>query len=218
MLNPVVDDTTWAAARDALLDEEKAATTMLDRIAAKRRHMPWREVTRDYRFVTPDGPAGLAHLFDNRRQLIVYHHMMRGGDRDPCSGCGLLADQVPHLAHLHARDTTFTMVSSAPLAEILAFRARMGWTFPWVESTDSFTPDHNMGDSGPGFTVFIRDQDRVFHTYTTTDRGTETALTVWGLLDMTPMGRQENWQDAPDWVPQGAPYQWWRLHDRYAQD
>ncbi len=215
MLNPIVDETAWTAARAALLAEEKALTEAMDLVAAKRRQLPWREVTANYRFITPTGPASLADLFDGRRQLIVYHHMLRPADPSPCSGCGMLADQVPNLAHLHARDTTFTMVSKAPLAEILAFRARMGWTFPWVETTDSFNTDHGMGERGPGFTVFFLDANRVYQTYATTDRGTETALTVWGLLDMTAMGRQEDWQDAPEWVPQGAPFQWWRLHDEY---
>ncbi len=215
MLNPVVDETAWAAARAALLAEEKALTKATDRVAAHRRDLPWRAVATDYRFVTPRGPASLADLFEGRRQLIVYHHMLRPADPRPCPGCSLLADQVPHLSHLHARDTTFTMVSKAPLAEIEAFRARMGWSFPWVETTDSFSPDHGMGDHGPGFSVFFRDAGGVFHTYATTDRGTEAALTVWGLLDMTPMGRQENWQDAPSWVPQGNPFEWWRLHDEY---
>lgn len=205
----------WAAARAALLIEEKALTRQADRVAALRRQMPWRRVARDYRFMTADGEVGLADLFDGRRQLIVYHHMLREADPSPCSGCGMLADQLPHLAHLHARDTTLVMVSKAPLAEIVAFAARMGWDVPWVETTDSFSPDFGMGNHGPGFTVFIHDRGAVFHSYACTARETERAVTVWGLLDMTPMGRQEVWQDAPDWVPQSEPYRWWRLHDGY---
>jgi predicted dithiol-disulfide oxidoreductase (DUF899 family) len=212
--HPVTDADGWAAARAALLEEEKALTAAMDRVAALRRRMPWRPVTQDYRFVTEAGPAGLADLFDGRRQLIVYHHMLRPADPAPCSGCSMMADQLPHLAHLHARDTSLTMVSRAPLAEILAFRKRMGWTMPWAETTDSFNTDMGMGERGPGFTVYIRDGDRIWLSYATTGRGTETG-TVWSLLDMTPMGRQEDWQDAPDWVPRTPPYAWWRLHDSY---
>jgi predicted dithiol-disulfide oxidoreductase (DUF899 family) len=195
--HPLAEDADWNDARAALLAEEKALTAATDRVAALRRQMPGRMVTTDYRFVTERGPATLGDLFEGRRQLIIYHHMLRPADPAPCAGCALLGDQVPHLSHLHARDTTLTFVSRAPLAEILAFRHRMGWTMPWAE------------------TIFIRSGDHIHHSYSTTGRGTEGATTVWGLLDMTPMGRQEQWQEAPDWVPQGAPYAWWRLHDRY---
>jgi predicted dithiol-disulfide oxidoreductase (DUF899 family) len=216
MTQAIVDQTAWAKARAALLEEEKALTESLDRVASLRRKMPWQQVTAEYAFVTPAGRASLANLFDGRRQLIIYHHMLRAGDLHPCSGCGMLADQLPHPAHLHARDTTLVLVSKAPLAEIEAFRHRMGQeVLPWVETTDAFSADHGMGEHGPGFTVFIRDGDAIYHSYATTGRGTEAATTVWGLLDMTPMGRQENWQDAPAWVPQGRPYEWWELHDEY---
>lgn len=205
----------WAEARAALLAEEKALTTAVDRVAALRRRMPWLRVEKDYRFVTDRGETGLADLFDGRRQLIVYHHMLRPADPAPCPGCAMTADEMPHLSHLNARDTTLTFVSRAPLAEILAFRARMGWTLPWAETTDSFSRDFGMGDYGPGFTVFIRDGGTVWHSYSTTGRGTELVAGTWGLLDITPMGRQEDWQEAPDWVPQTPPYAWWRLHDSY---
>lgn len=215
MTNPIATAEDWSAARAALLAEEKALTRATDRIAARRRALPWLKVTQDYRFAAPEGQLGLADLFAGRRQLIVYHHMLRPADPAPCPGCALLVDQLPHLSHLHARDTTLTLVSIAPLAEISAFKARMGWTVPWVQTTDSFSPDFGMGPIGPGFTVFIRQGDDIFHTYRCTGRETERTTTVWGLLDMTPMGRQETWQEAPDWVPQAAPYQWWRLHDQY---
>ncbi len=101
------------------------------------------------------------------------------------------------------------------MAQILAFRDRMGWTLPWVEAEAQFGEDMGHGAHGPGFSVFFRKGDEVFHTYGCTARETERATTVWGLLDMTPMGRQETWQEAPAWVPQGPPYRWWRLHDAY---
>ncbi len=213
---PVASAVEWQTARAALLAEEKALTRAADRVAALRREMPWQKVETGYRFMTPNGAAGLADLFVGRRQLIVYHHMLRAADPAPCPGCGMLADQLPHLSHLHARDTALTLVSRAPLAEIEAFRSRMGWQLPWAETLDSFNADFGMGTHGPGFTVFIRDGGAIYHSYTCTARETERAATVWGLLDMTPLGRQELWQAAPAWVAQTAPYQWWRLHDEYA--
>lgn len=213
--HPVVDADTWKTARNALLAEEKAVTREIDRVAALRRALPWRKVESTYTFITPDGPKTLAGLFAGRRQLIVYHHMLRAADPSPCPGCAMLADDLPNLAHIHARDTTLLMVSRAPLAEILAFRARMGWTVPWVETTDSFNEDVGMGTHGPGYTVYIQDGGAIFQTYDCTDRGTEIVVGTFGHLDITPMGRQEKWQDAPPWVPQGDPYVWWRLHDRY---
>lgn len=215
MTQAIVDPKTWQAARDALLAEEKSLTRAQDALAAKRRQMPWRKVDQPYHFITANGPATLADLFDGRRQLIIYHHMLRAADPAPCPGCGLLVDQLPNLAHLHARDTTLTLVSRAPLSEIEAFRARMGWPLPWVETTDGFNADFGMGRHGPGFTVFIRQGNAIFHSYACTARETERTTTIWGLLDMTPMGRQELWQDAPAWVPQSPPYEWWNLHDAY---
>ncbi len=214
---PVVERSVWQSARDALLAEEKVLTQAADRLAALRRRLPWRPVPDRHRFVTAAGETDLSGLFDGRRQLVVYHHMLTPGDAHPCSGCSMVIDQIPHLSHLQARDTTFAVTSAAPLAEIDAFKARMGWTLPWVEGTEAFNLDCGMGMRGPGFSVFLRADDRVFLTYTCTGREIERVTTVWGLLDMTPMGRQESWQDAPDWVPQGAPYAWWRLHDEYRE-
>ncbi len=212
---PIVDAAQWQAARAALLSEEKRLTRDLDRLAAERRKLPWVQVTRAYRFTTPDGEKSLADLFDGRKQLIVYHHMLKEDDPAPCPGCSMLADELPRLEHLHARNTTLVMVSHAPLSQIRAFAARMGWPVPWFESRDSFTPDHGYGTHGPGYSVFIRQGDQVFYTYGCTDRGTEMVCGTMAMLDMTPMGRGEVWQDAPAWVEQNQPYQWWRLHDEY---
>jgi predicted dithiol-disulfide oxidoreductase (DUF899 family) len=215
---PVVSAEDWEAARSGLMAAEKALTVEADRVAALRRQMPWRRVERDYRFVTDQGAAGLADLFDGRRQLIVYHHMLRADDPAPCSGCSLVIDQLPHLAHLKARDTSLVVASVAPMAQIAAFKARMGWTVPWVEADGAFGDDMGHGPRGPGFSVFIRRGAEMFHSYGCSSREVERATTVWGLLDMTPMGRQEEWQDAPGWVPQGAAYRWWRLHDSYGAE
>lgn len=210
----VVATDAWAAARAALLAEEKALTRAQDRIAAARRRLPRLEVTDHYLFETPNGEARLSDIFDGRDQLIVYHHMLRPADPDPCSGCAMFADSLPHLAHLHARNTSLAMVSRAPLAEIEAFKARMGWTMPWIETLDGFNADFDVTD-GFGLNVFLREGDTIWRTYFTNGRGVESLGSVWSFLDLTPYGRQETWQDAPTGTPQGAPYQWWRLHDEY---
>jgi len=210
----VVDADAWAQARAALLAEEKALTRAQDRLAAARRRLPHHEIEDRYRFTTPAGPARLSDLFEGRDQLIVYHHMLRPADPDPCSGCAMFADSLPHLAHLHARNTSLVMVSRAPLAEIEAFKARMGWTMPWVETDDGFNADFGV-TGGFGLNVFLRENGTIWRTYFTDGRGVEALGSVWSFLDLTPYGRQETWQDAPDGTPQDEPYHWWRLHDEY---
>jgi predicted dithiol-disulfide oxidoreductase (DUF899 family) len=210
----IVTRAAWAEARAALLEEEKALTRTQDAIAAARRRMPRHRVEDRYRFETENGPARLSGLFDGRDQLIVYHHMLRPADPDPCSGCAMFADSLPHLAHLHARNTSLVMVSRAPLAEILAFRSRMGWSVPWAETGDDFNADHDV-TGGFAVNVFLREAGMIWRTYFTNGRGVESLGSVWSFLDLTPYGRQETWQDAPAGTPQGKPYLWWRLHDEY---
>ncbi|PWK62033.1 DUF899 domain-containing protein [Roseicyclus mahoneyensis] len=212
----VVSKDEWAEARAALLAEEKALTRAQDRLAAARRRLPRHEVEDRYRFETGTGPVCLSDLFDGRDQLIVYHHMLRRADPDPCPGCSMFADSVPHLAHLHARNTSLVMVSQAPLAEIKTFKARMGWTMPWVETRDSFNADFGV-TGGFGLNVFLREGGTIWRTYFTNARGVEALGSVWSFLDLTPYGRQETWQDAPGGTPQDAPYEWWRLHDDYGE-
>lgn len=154
-------------------------------------------------------------LFDDRRQLIVYHHMLKAGDESPCAGCCMFTDNIGHLAHLHARDTRLLLVSRAPQDEIAAFSRRLGWSIPWFTTGDDFNFDFGVTD-GFGLNVFLRDGDRVFHSYFTTGRGVEALGSNWTFLDLTPLGRQENWKDSPAGRPQGEPYAWWRLHDEYA--
>jgi predicted dithiol-disulfide oxidoreductase (DUF899 family) len=128
----------------------------------------------------------------------------------------MFTDQVGHLAHLHARDTSFALVSRAPLDQIDAFRARMGWTIPWYSLADeAFYADIGV-TTGSALNVFLRDGDDVFRTYSTSGRGVEALGSVWTFLDLTPFGRQEEWEDSPPGTPQGPPYQWWELHDEYA--
>ncbi len=216
MTSPV-SPADWQAVHSAFRAEEKALTKQMDALAARRRALPRMEVGDSYRFQTPSGEASVRDLFEGRRQLIVYHHMLTANDPAPCAGCSMVADQITHLAHLHARDTSFTMVSRAPLAEIEAFKARMGWNFPWVETRDDFNADHGV-TGGFGINVFLADGGRIWRTYFTSGRGVEMLGTVWSLLDITPFGRQESWQDAPNGTPQSDPYQWWRLHDQYAPE
>jgi predicted dithiol-disulfide oxidoreductase (DUF899 family) len=144
-----------------------------------------------------------------------------------CDGCSMFVDQVGHLAHIHARDTSFALASRAPIAKIEAYRKRMGWTIPWYSwfggdfgvdfGTSPETPRVGAYQDGEsfGFSVFIREGDYVFRTYFTTSRGVEALGSVWSFLDLTPLGRQEEWEDSPDGYPQGKPYEWWRRHDEY---
>ena len=212
-----VSEAEWQVALAAHREDEKALTKQMDALAAKRRFLPRMEVTKDYCFRTGYGEIGLADLFDGRSQLILYHHMLKPSDPAPCAGCSMVGDQIAHRGHLNARDTSFAMVSQAPVAEIETFRARMGWTFPWVESLDGFSEDFGV-TSGFGVNVFLTEDSRIWRTYFTSGRGVETLGPVWSLLDITPYGRQETWQDAPEDVPQSAPYRWWRLHDEYGED
>lgn len=211
---PVAPAEQWRAARDALLVREKQLTRDLDALAAARRRLPMVRVEETYVFDGPDGPARLVDLFDGRNQLILYTFMWHGTD-EYCSGCSMFVDNIGHLAHLNARDVSLALVSRGPLAELLAFRARMGWTIPWYSSLgNTFNEDMGAGD-GFALNVFLRNGDEVFRTYSTTGRGVERLGSNWTFLDLTPYGRQETWEDSPASRPQSQPYAWWRLHDEY---
>ncbi len=171
-------------------------------------------VGKSYRFESLRGAASLNDLFEGRRQLIVYHHMLKPSDRAPCAGCSMFVDSLQRREHLLARDTNLVLVSRAPIEEIEVFRKRMGWSYPWYSTLDDFNADMGV-TSGFGLNVFLRDGEEVFRTYFTTARGVETLGTTWTLLDLTPLGRQEGWEDSPAGWPQTKPYQWWRLHDEY---
>ena len=226
-LPPIVSEQEWQAARDELLVKEKEATRTQDALAAERRRLPMVEIDEDYVLEGPDGKASLLDLFEEHRQLVLYHFMFGPNQDEGCDGCSMVIDQIPHLAHLHARNTSFAVVSRAPIDKIEPFRERMGWTVPWYSSFDSdFNVDLGVSPETPrvgeyqdgetfGLSVFLRDGDRVFRTYFTRGRGVETLGTVWTLLDVTPLGRQEEWEDTPEGRPQTKPYQWWRHHDRY---
>jgi predicted dithiol-disulfide oxidoreductase (DUF899 family) len=222
-LPPVVSPPDWLVAREALLAREKEATRARDALAAERRRLPMVRIEKDYVFEGRDGKAGLPDLFEGRRQLILYHFMfapdVHGWPSAGCDGCSMFVDQVGHLAHFHARDTSFALVSRAPLENIEPFKERMGWTIPWYSSDGSdFNVDFGVTtDKGEtfGLSVFLRDGDDVYRTYFTNRRGIEALGSVWSFLDLTPLGRQETWEDSPAGYPQTPPYQWWRLHDGY---
>lgn len=210
----IVPSDDWMTAHLALLAQEKKLTAAHDALAVDRRRAPWMKVEADYAFNGAEGVCGLHDLFAGRRQLIVYHHMLKPDDPSPCAGCSMVGDQIPHLAHLHARNTSLVFVSHAPFAEIDRFKRRMGWKMPWFESTDSFSADHGVS-GGFGLNVFYRRGDEIFRTYFTSGRGVEALGTPWTLLDLTPDGRQEDWEVSPEGTQQTPPYHWWRLHDEY---
>jgi predicted dithiol-disulfide oxidoreductase (DUF899 family) len=222
-LPQVVSQDEWLAARKELLAKEKELTRVRDTLAAERRRLPMVRIEKEYIFEDPNGKATLLDMFTGCRQLIVYHFMfapgVHGWPEAGCPGCSMFVDNIGHLAHLRARDTSFALVSRAPLANIEAYRERMSWTVPWFSS---YGTDFNLDfgvttDEGEtfGLSVFLRDGDTVFRTYYTDGRGVEALGSNWTFLDLTPLGRQEDWEDSPEGYPQTPPYQWWRRHDEY---
>jgi predicted dithiol-disulfide oxidoreductase (DUF899 family) len=195
---PIVSPEEWQAARQELLVKEKELTRARDALAAERRRMPRMAVEKDYRFEGPHGPASLHDLFDGRRQLILYRFFFEPGatgwPERGCYGCSMMADQLSKLVHLNARDTTLAYVSRAPQAEIERWKAGMGWEqIPWYTITDDFDADFGV-DEWHGTNAFFRD---------------EALGSTWSYLDLTALGRQEEWEDSPEGYPQTPPYGWW---------
>jgi len=215
---PIVSAQEWEHARQQLLVKEKELTRARDSVAAERRRLPWLAVEKEYEFDGPDGKASLLDLFEGRRQLILYRAFFEPGvygwPEHACIGCSLVADQVAHVAHLNARDTTLAFASPAPQPDIVRVKARMGWEMPWYTFTGDFDTDFGVGEYH-GTNVFFRDGDRVFRTYFTNNRGDEPMGGTWYNLDLTALGRQEEWEDSPDGYPQTPPYAWWNWHDEY---
>jgi predicted dithiol-disulfide oxidoreductase (DUF899 family) len=223
-LPPVVSPAEWQAAHEQLLAKEKAATRARDALAAERRRQPMMRIEKRYVFDEPGGSKpSLLDLFEGRRQLLLYHFMfapgVNGWPEAGCPGCSLFTDQVGNLAHLRARDVSMAWVSVAPLENLERYRKRMEWNIRWVSSAgNTFNRDLGLStDEGEqhGLSVFIRDGEQIFRTYFTSQRGLEMLGSVWSFLDLTPLGRQETWEDTPTGRPQSAPYQWWRRHDCY---
>jgi predicted dithiol-disulfide oxidoreductase (DUF899 family) len=233
-LPKVVSRDEWLVARKALLLKEKESTRARDALNAERRRLPMVEIDKDYAFEGPAGRASLLDLFEDRRQLIVDHFMWPDPTvAVGCPSCSGRVDQYGNLAHLHERETTMVVVSRAPLDKIEPFKQRMGWTFPWYSSWGSdFNYDfhvtldeavapveYNYRDKAEleaaGFTqmegdlhgtsAFLRDGDRVFHTYSTYGRGTEQVGGTHYYLDLTALGRQEDWEEPAGRSGGGAP-------------
>jgi predicted dithiol-disulfide oxidoreductase (DUF899 family) len=217
-LPPVVSPEQWNAAREQLLVKEKELTRARDALAAERRRMPRQAVTKEYGFEGPDGPVGLLDLFAGRSQLIVYRFFFEPGvsgwPEGGCRGCSFGADQVGHLAHLNARDTTLVYVSRAPQEDIARYQERMGWEVPWYTLTDDFDSDFGV-EEWHGTNAFLRDGDDVYRTYFVNNRGDEALGSTWSYLDITALGRQEIWEDSPEGYPQTQAYAWWNRHDEY---
>lgn len=213
-LPEIVSRSEWLAAHQALMAKEKALTRAEDALAAERRRQPWELVEKDYAFEGPDGRLGLPDLFEGRRQLILYHHMLKKDDPAPCAGCSLFTDNIGNMVHLNQRDTTIAIIAKAPIDQIQALKDRLGWALP-VYSTDGAINSDFCGDDF-GLNVFITHEGRIYRTYFSNDRGLEKLGTIWSFLDITPLGRQEKWEDSPEGVPQTDPFRWWRLNDEYA--
>ena len=219
----IVSPREWQRARAAMTRREKRHMRSSDAVAVARRRMPWMKIEKDYVFEGPGGRVGLPELFEGRPQLILYHFMfgpeVEGWPGKGCVGCSMVADQICHLDHLHARGVTFAMVSAAPLEDILRLRARYGWTrWPWYSGTEEFNRDLDVSDESGnsfGMNVFYRDGRDVYRTHFVARRGIEAFGTSWSFLDVVPLGRQETWQVAPPGTPQSPPYEWWRRHGEY---
>jgi predicted dithiol-disulfide oxidoreductase (DUF899 family) len=227
-LPKVVSPAEWLAARRKLLVEEKAMTRARDALSATRRELPMVAVDKEYLFEGPQGTATLLDLFDGSRQLIVQHFMFDPSWDDGCPSCTAASDEISDglIAHLRARDTNLVVISRAPLEKIERYKAKRGWTFPWLSSYGSdFNYDYNVTIDGsvapvmwnfrtldelenvglgwlgegsseqPGYSMFLRDGDAVFHTYSMYARGTEMLGGSYYFLDMTALGRQEEWEE-----------------------
>jgi predicted dithiol-disulfide oxidoreductase (DUF899 family) len=232
--NPrVVSHERWVTERVAFMAREKELTRLRDELSRQRRELPWEKVTKSYVFDGPRGKETLAELFEHRRQLVVYHFMFDPAWDEGCKSCSFVADNFAGaLVHLAARGTSFAVISRAPLAKIERFKKRMGWEFPWLSSfgTDfnydfqvTLDENHTEYNYAPvsaqpagyphegereGLSVFLRDGDRLFHTYSTYQRGLDPFLNTYNFLDLTPLGRHED----------GRPMAWLRYHDQYEDD
>lgn len=229
--NAVVDREAWNTARLEHLSAEKEFTRSRDQLSRQRRELPWLEITEDYRFSGPEGEVSLTDLFDGRYQLIVQHFMMGPDWEEGCPSCSFWADGFDGITvHLEHRNTSFVVVSRAPLPEIEAYKTRMGWDLPWVSSHGSsfnyemgvsatpeqiadgdaaynFGTQSPMGEESAGLSAFRRDDGKIYLTYQTFSRGLDMLNTSYNLLDLTSMGRNE------DSLPWGMA--WLRRHDAY---
>jgi predicted dithiol-disulfide oxidoreductase (DUF899 family) len=219
MIRPeVVSAPEWQAARHTLLAKEKEYTRALDALAAERRRLPMVQLdAAKYTFTAPDGsPASLTDLFDGQNQLIIYHFMLEPGQDWICGSCSTLTDNLAEhtQAHLNARNARLILMARAPQSEIEVLRQRFGWPVPWYSSFGT-TFNDDLGLENFGLSVLLRDGDEVFRTYFTTARGVDRLRLDFSLLDLTPFGRQEQWEDSPEGWPQDPTMSWLRLRDEY---
>ena len=201
----IVSEQEWEQARGDLLTAEKEATRALDALAARRRRLPMVKFGNDYVFSTPAGPRTLADLFEGRDQLAVYQFMDNGPD-EFCPGCTAFTNNVNDLDTLAGAGVSWVTVSDMPLAQIEAYKAKKGWTLPFVSSHGtSFSADSG---AGAGFTlsVFLRDGADIYRTYSTTARGVDRLMFLHNILDLAPYGRQQDWEDSPAGWPQEPTY------------
>ena len=222
---PIVSQPEWLAHRTALLEREKEATRQLDRVAAERRRLPMVPIDKDYVFDGPEGKCRLVELFEGRSQLIVYHFMFDPAWDKGCPGCTGYVDALGDLSMLAKRNTTFVLISRAPFAKLDSYKKQRGWNRPWFSSFGSeFNYDFHvtfaekiqpaeynyrlMTNTGEahGLSVFFRINNEVYHTYSTYARGVEKLTDAYSLLDVTPYGRQEDWEDSPAGWPQQPTY------------
>lgn len=223
---PIASRKKWLSARKKLLRQEKRVTREHDRVSAARRRLPMVPVGKDYMFETLQGPRNLGQLFEGRRQLIVYHFMFDPKWTKGCPGCTGFVNALGDLSMLAERDTTFVLISRAPLAKLRAYQRKMDWKErTWVSSggTDfnydfhvtldpriapveyNFKPMRHTGEAH-GLSVFFRMGRDVFHTYSTYARGVESVVDAYALLDRTPYGRQQDWENSPRGWPQQPTY------------
>jgi predicted dithiol-disulfide oxidoreductase (DUF899 family) len=232
---PIVSHDQWLAERKKLLAHEKELTRQYDRVNAERRRLPMVRIEKDYVFDGPSGKRGLKDLFDDRRQFVIYHFMFDPSWENGCPGCSGYANAIGDLGMLRDRDTTFAFVSRAPLAKLEAYRAKKGWSIPWYSSFGSdFNYDFHVTNDEKvapveynyrskaeleackvpnaiageehGISVFFNIGDDVFHTYSAYARGTEALTDARALLDITPYGRQQDFEASPEGWPQRATY------------
>jgi predicted dithiol-disulfide oxidoreductase (DUF899 family) len=231
MQHSIVSQSEWLKARKALLAKEKEFSKARDALSAARRDLPWVNVEKSYVFDGPAGKETLADLFGGKSQLIVYHFMLGPGWVQGCPSCSLLADHFDGATvHLAQRDVSLVVVSRAPLAEIEAYKKRMGWKFKWLSSNgtdfnqdfgvsfdksdvDAKAMTYNFGTNAvnstelPGLSAFIKDKGAVFHTYSSYARGLDTLIGAYNFLDMAPKGRDEG---SLPWT-----MAWVKRHDEY---
>lgn len=233
MPNTVVDDAAWLAARLDLLKREKELTRLRDELSAERRKLPWRLIDKDYRFDTVQGEQDLAALFGTCSQLLVYHFMY-GPDADAgCPGCSWWADNYdPNVVHLAQRDIKLIAVARAPLAKLISYNDRMGWSFDWASSFQSdfnmdfhvsfsqqaidagkafynYTETGNIPSEAPGVSIFAKQDGNIYHTYSTFSRGLDMLNAGYHMMDLTPKGRDEGQLEYAT--------AWLRRHDEYNQ-